>query len=173
MAKYIIDLLEDTQNIYITETTKDSVLATKDIDKSFLIPYTEPDREAIEDEVTEFWRIVGDMGVSTYEEVFGTENFWKVLNKMPYQEAKAKYEAWKREKDKICVGDEVEYECDGIVRFVVFGIVGNTAYGFKYPCDYDDVGEYCDIDMLTKTGRHFDYVEKLLEEIRGESHEHH
>ena len=31
--------------------------------------------------------------------------------------------------------------------------------------DYDDIGEYCDIDMLTKTGRHFDEVEELLKKM--------
>ena len=67
------------------------------------------------------------------------------------------------------MGDEVEYDLDGPVRFVVCGIVDNSAYGFKYPSDYDDVGEYCDIDMLDKTGRSFPEVAELLTKMKGES----
>ena len=56
--------------------------------------------------------------------------------------------------------DEVEHECDGIVRFVVTGFCGEMEFGFKHQCDYDDVGEYRDIEDLRKIGRHFDEVEE-------------
>ena len=136
--------------------------------------YTEPDRKAIEDEVWSLAREIAycmslqeciDTGMLHDDDIYNSAS--GVLEKLTYQEAKAKYEVWKRTKE-IRVGDEVEYECDGIVRFVVTGFCGETAFGFKYQCDYDDVGEYCDIEDLRKTGRHFDEVEELLKKMMEE-----
>lgn len=71
--------------------------------------------------------------------------------------------------DEIKAGDEVEYECCGeIVKFIVTGVNGSIAYGFKSPCEYHDVGEYSHIDGLHKTGRHFPEVVELLKKMRGE-----
>lgn len=130
----------------------------------------EGDRKAIEDEVWEFAKKIGSFnGLSKYDlgECFGHTTIQGVMTTYDiYREAKRKYEEWRKQKDEIRVGDEVEYECDGIVRFVVTGFCGETAFGFKYQCDYDDVGEYCDIEDLRKTGRHFDEVAELLEKMR-------
>ena len=167
--KYIIDVPEDMViksavngltlgiPILVSATQKEYILPTNIKIK----PYTEPDRKAIEDEVWEFcmntdWSWISEAGT-------------KPLKKYSYQEAKTKYEAWKKQKDEIRVGNEVEYVCgDETVRFVVIGLIKGKAYGFKYPCDYDDVGEYCDIDMLRKTGRHFDEAEELLKKMKEE-----
>lgn len=92
-----------------------------------------------------------------------------ICKKYTYSEAKAKYESWRKQNDEIRVGDEVEYECGGdIVRFVVTGFCGETAFGVKYQCDYDDVGEFCDIEDLRKTGRHFYEIEELLKKMKEE-----
>lgn len=73
------------------------------------------------------------------------------------------------DREQIRVGDEVEYFCGGNIRFVVCGIDNGVAYGFKYRPDFEDldIGEYCEINELKKTGRHFPEVEKLLEEMRS------
>lgn len=133
-------------------------------------PYTEPDRKAIEDEVWELVRLLINTNDSDLYEIFNHIDSEDVIEKMNYQEAKAKYEEWKKQKDEIRVGDEVEYVCcDETIRFVVTGINnGHWAYGFKYPCDYDESGEYCDLDQLRKTGRHFDEVAELLKKMKGE-----
>ena len=73
-----------------------------------LEPYTEPDRKTIEDEVWEFVRIITDMTEKQRIECFGgascdLDEYWT------YQDAKAKYESWKAEKDEIRVGDEVKH----------------------------------------------------------------
>lgn len=172
--KYIIDVPNNTQWIqWMNVSEKDGSAYFDYKAPEDLTPYVRSESyidglKKGQNEVWEFASMLMNMHHDVAEDIYWSMNGGKgieVAAEMTYQEAKAKYDAWKKKKDKICVGDEVEYECDGIVRFVVFGIVGNTAYGFKYPCDYDDVGEYCDIDMLTKTGRHFSEVEKLVEKM--------
>ena len=91
-----------------------------------------------------------------------------VANMFSYQEAKAKYDAWKKEKEEIRVGDEVEYEdC----KFVVTSEIGNKYHGI-HSSNGNLVrfgeGDYCGKDKCKKTGRHFDEVEELLEKMRGE-----
>lgn len=135
-----------------------------------IIPYIEPDRKAIEDEVWEFARRMISISGKEVSEMWGcTTNFGEVMHNTSYQEAKSKYEAWLKQKDEIKVGDEVEYEsCGEVVKFIVTGVNGSRVYGFKSPCEYDDVGDYSDIDGLHKTGRHFPEVAELLQKMRGE-----
>ena len=128
-----------------------------------LTPYNEPDRKAIEDEVWEFAR-----GLLNY-----TDDDWEVITNMllldiPYQEAKAKYEAWMKQKNEIHVGDEVEYEnC----KFIVTAEIGNKYHGI-HSSNGDLVsfgeGDYCSKDNCKKTGRHFPEVAELLQKMRGE-----
>ena len=115
------------------------------------------------------WEVL-QLDLPVFREIFGHD-----IDKMDYRDYKYKYDAWKKQKDEIHVGDEVEYFFGGNIRFVVCGIDNGVAYGFRYRPDFEDldIGEYCDIDELKKTGRHFPEVEKLLEKMRGESHEHH
>ena len=135
------------------------------ISKGDIEPYTEPDRKAIEDEVWELVRIITDMTEKQRIECFGgatcnLDKYWT------YQDAKEKYEAWLKKKEEIRVGDEVEYECCGeVVKFIVTGFIGSIVCGFKWPCGYDDVGDYCRIEDLRKTGRHFPEVEDLLKKM--------
>ena len=127
--------------------------------------YTETDRKTIEDEVWEFAWNIYSMDLEKYAEIFDVEGC-----PSNYQEAKAKYEAWKKQNDEIKVGDEVTYtSCGDTVTFIVLGKKKNKYYGFiPNAPDYDDVGEYCDADMLKKTGRHFPEIVELLEKIRGD-----
>ena len=186
MAKYIIDIPDEEEtmwegfngDLFIPITMNKGTKTWVNTDLK-MTPYTEPDRKAIEDEVWDFARRIicpsdcCEDSISRYiKEIFGKEG-WEtrgIFIEMTYQEAKAKYESWKAKRDELSqihVGDEVEYECCGeVVKFIVTGVIGSTVYGFKSPCGYDDVGEYCDIEDLRKTGRHFDEAEELLKKMR-------
>ena len=145
--------------LYRAKGFKSLVFDKNGLDK--LIPYIEPDRKAIEDEVWDFSMKTDFAWISEVGD--------KPLGDYSYQEAKAKYEAWKAESEQIRVGDEVEYECFGAtIRFVVCGIDYGVAYGFKYRPDFKelDIGEYGKIDELKKTGRHFPEVVELLKKMR-------
>lgn len=177
--KYIIDMSDE----YVME----SALYGKQLaipfyvnanDKSFFLPtglkvepYVEPDRKVIEDAQEEAWEFAKQVTIMTPDdkcELWGTSKYNTINFGYSYAEAKAKYEEWKKQKDEIHVGDEVEYECGGLNRFVVTGIYGRYAVGFKDEDDDIDVGDYCDIKYLRKTGRHFSDIEKLLKKMRGE-----
>lgn len=67
--------------------------------KDKLTPYTEPDREAIENEVWEFVKTLGSISQYQRKEMFGDVAYWYVLDTFNYQEAKAKYDAWKKQKE--------------------------------------------------------------------------
>ena len=154
--KYIIDIPEQ-----IAEASADYM---KKVGMS-IEPYTDSDLNPLVDEAVE--TIEKEVWQTAIEIDRNTDNYdWQ---DMTYQEAKANYESWKKEND-IHVGDEVEYVCcDETVRFVVTGISNNgIAYGFKYSCEYDESGEYCNLDQLRKTGRHFDEIEELLKKMKGE-----
>ena len=66
-----------------------------------LTPYTEPDRKAIEDEVWEFVRELihcnngKGMTDDELQSCFGYDLYSQVFKHLSYQEAKAKYEAWR------------------------------------------------------------------------------
>ena len=118
-----------------------------------LEPYTEPDRKAIEDEVWEF-------GMNT-DWSWVSEIDTKPLREYSYQEAKEKYEAWKKQKDEIRVGDEVVYHGN---KYVV-GYVGADEVYHIVDRNWIRVvvqGDY----QIFKTGRHFDEVEDLLKKIK-------
>ena len=132
-----------------------------------LTPYTEPDRKAIEDEVWEFAGHLINVSPSVTEDIYWSMNGGKgigVAVEMTYQEAKARYDSWKQEKEEeIHVGDEVE-DNDG-TRGIVFGINGTDLLGV---CWEDErmshffwPKTYC-----RKTGRHFSEAEDLLKKIR-------
>ena len=121
-----------------------------------------------EDNAWEFAMTCLKMDGADFYKCFG-DSMVDCLTKLSYKEAKDKYELWKAEREQIRVGDEVEYECCGeLVTFVVTGTDGKRAYGFNIFCDFDDVGEYCDIEDLRKTGRSFpeiaDVLKKMMEE---------
>lgn len=122
-----------------------------------LTPYTEPDRKAIEDEVWRFAR-----GLLNY-----TDDDWETITNMllldiPYQEAKAKYEAWKKKKNEIRVGDEVTLDYN--VRLVVVTIDnGTSVQGID---ENGECFECIELKELEKTGRHFDEIEELLKRMK-------
>ena len=123
--------------------------------------HTEPDRKAIEDEVWEFVRIITDMTEKQRIECFGgascdLDEYWT------YQDAKAKYEEWKKSKDDIHVGDEVtDNELDEI------GVV--TYANDSYCCVlWSDgvVSEEVRKSEFRSTGRHFNITHELLKKMK-------
>jgi hypothetical protein len=168
--KYIIDLNPDCVDggflrMPIRVAGEDQWIKTK----ALFTPYTEPDRKAIEDEVWSLAREIAycmslqaceDAGMVSEDDIYDSAT--GVLEKLTYQEAKARYDDWKKGEDKIRVGDEVTSEYgDG----VVLDIVGRVIHilGKDGICNEYAEGEYA------KTGRHFDEVEELLKKMKGES----
>lgn len=153
--KYIIDVPDNTHWIqWIMEGTKDHhpYAGWKHVED--LIPYDEPDRKAIEDEI---WNFIMNTDFAWVSEVGD-----KPIGAYSYQEAKAKFEAWKKHKGEIHVGDEVTSKFgDGVVIDIVADesvhILGKDGHWNEYA-----EGEY------RKTGRHFNEVEELMKKMRGE-----
>lgn len=91
-----------------------------------------------------------------------------------FAEGRKRTELSELQGDEIRVGDEVFYEDPVKSKFVVFRIQeldGFTLAG-GYSLDPDssaiDGWNYCDMRMLKKTGRHFDSITKLFEEVSNE-----
>ena len=166
--KYIIEIPDERERDYIAETPfgKRLFFPLRITDVAYSLPthlhveeYTDVNREEIENEVWEFAR-----GLLNY-----IDDDWEAIANMllldiPYQEAKAKYDVWKQEKEKVHVGDEVQITVDGS-RCIVWGIESGSA-----ALIFEDggLGQF-PINKLIKTGRHFDEVEDLLKKLRGES----
>ena len=180
MAKYIIDIPDEHESDYIAETPfgKRLFFPLRITDVTYILPihlqveeYTDDNREEIENEVWGFVRrAFWDM---TQEDIDQCYDGWFPDS---YQEAKAKYETWKKEKEEIHVGDEVQYSLAGYeYTFIVLGKENDTLYGIRSDCKdgLDDVYDGWDTcnksdHTLVKTGRHFDEVERLLERMKAE-----
>lgn len=170
--KYIIELedepmkgtFEKDVNYYRCKQVPYWSLSEAMINK--LTPYPEPDRKAIEDEVWEFASMLMNMHPDVAEDIYWSMNGGRgigVAAEMTYQEAKSKYEAWKKQKDEIHVGDEVTSKFgDGVVIDIVADesvhILGKDGHWNEYA-----EGEY------RKTGRHFPEVAELLEKMREDT----
>lgn len=171
--KYLIEVPDETGQAYYN-----------------IAPYTEPSQKAIDlqhahdienvarmnyskgaEDAWEFARRIicpsdccEDSISSHMKEIFNKDG-WEIrgiFNDLSYQEARDKYDAWKKQKDEIRVGDEVTSKFgDGVVIDIVADesvhILGKDGHWNEYAD-----GEYC------KTGRHFDEVEKLMKRMREE-----
>ena len=140
-----------------------------------LTPYTEPDLnplvdeavETIENEVWEFVRIITDMTECERKECFGGSTC-DLDEYVTYQEAKAKYEAWKKKKEEIRVGDEVKFLSLAKSGVVVSeddtpNVVGDKAFNVVW--EDGSTGYHYKKDLF-RTGRHFDEVEELMKKMR-------
>lgn len=119
-----------------------------------LTPYTESDRSVIEGEVWEYaWKIF-----------LTPEDFGATMGDS-YQEAKAKFEAWKKRKDDIHVGDELKD--DENIRAVVLDIRDEDYMSYEVFTENGIMDEW-QRGIVVKTGRHFSEIEELLKKMRGE-----
>ena len=151
--KFIIDLPD--------EIAEASVRYWKETTDMTLAPYIEPDCEAIEDEVWELARIVTSMNMQDYMQCFGED----AALVMTYQEAKAKYEIWKRDKEEIHVGDEVKPKTSQRKGTVISEGIEYVRVLLFEDVDYPFISAWEKKNVI-KTGRHFDEVERLLERMR-------
>lgn len=171
MAKYIIDIPE--------ELAKASEEYWEKSTGMILVPYTEPGQKAIDlqhahdienvarmnyskgaEDVWEFVRTVTDMTEAQRMQCFGSATC-DLDEYYTYQEAKAKYEAWKKKEEDIRVGDEVVYHGN---KYVV-GYVGADEVYHIVDQNWIRVvvqGDY----QIFKTGRHFNEVEELLKKMK-------
>ena len=172
MAKYIIEFEDEPcmrkggVNYYTCKSVPWCELGETIINK--LTPFTEPNREAIENEVWSLAREIAycmslqeciDTGMLHDDDIYDSAS--GVLEKLTYQEAKAKFEAWKAEREQIRVGDEV------IDKDVGKAIVTNIVFEVCSVLWFDgSVSEDVPLGDLHKTGRHFDEVEELLEKMK-------
>lgn len=169
MAKYIIDIPDDSDTKYTyDQDTKELKFPSPRIDFTNLmgleivlknvIPYTEPDRKAIEDEVWKFAKYCCD--IMDYE--------WQLDT---YQQAKGKIEAWKKQEDEIHVGDEIE-QLTATGNPVGLKCVATKIVDDEILKGVTQTGEVvtCSSQIKRwwrKTGRHFDEIEELLKKMRN------
>ena len=167
--KYIIDVPEDR-----ISAGRLRVLADMENSMTYWIETgirVTPHEES-SDTAEDAWKMVshilkdtadGGMSWDDIEDCFGT-NTISGIAEMSYAEVREKYDAWKKKKGEIKVGDEIynnEYtERKGVIIF--------------------DLGDYCtfmeadgrvhvlDKSKACKTGRHFPEVAELLKKMREE-----
>ena len=167
--KYIIDVPEDR-----ISAGRLRVLADMENSMTYWIetgirvtPYEEPSGT-----VEDVWKMVchilkspdvGGMSLDNLEECFGT-NSLSHIGEMSYVEVREKYDAWKKQKDEIHVGDEVNV--DGY-KGVVTWVNETHAEGF---CIFKThlTRFYRMIGNLVKTGRHFEKAVEFLKEMKEE-----
>ena len=167
--KYIIDVPEDR-----ISAGRLRVLADMENSMTYWIetgirvtPYEEPSGT-----VEDVWKMVchilkspdvGGMSLDNLEECFGT-NSLSHIGEMSYVEVREKYDTWKKQKDEIHVGDEVNV--DGY-KGVVTWVNETHAEGF---CIFKThlTRFYRMIGNLVKTGRHFEKAVEFLKEMKEE-----
>ena len=127
--------------------------------------YTEPDRKAIEDEVWELADYMCKMSPTERTLCFAFEYPSEVTTNLTYQEAKSKFEKWVEKDGTFDTGDEV-YDKEIDSKGVILRRYNSDTLDILW--DDGSAGETIGIKAITKTGRHFDEVEELLKEMRGE-----
>lgn len=124
-------------------------------------------KDSVENEVWKFVEKLEYLTVGETEDCFDVEYDGTpfVAGMFSYQEAKARYEAWKKQKDEIHVGDE--YSDVGEV-FVVTNINNSDIASVIFTDGSVDEFSKKELRECRKTGRHFPEVAELLEKMRGE-----
>jgi len=177
MAKYVIEIPDERVGDFVGSThllmpyTMAEHKGHHDTGLS-LTPYTEPDRKAIEDEVWEFATICTKMNGADSVDVFGGFSLDSFTN-YSYQEAKAKYEEWRKRKDEIRVGCEVQHKKMPGLKIYVTDMDDNSFGGFALcsvedVCDYGDRFSECNVHQYKPTGRVLPNIVELLKKMKEE-----
>lgn len=183
--KYIIDIPKEYESDWVNKSSRLGFELCFPInetatDKKYHIPtglklepYTEPDRKVIEDEVWEFVKQFECMTFREIEDCFDAEYDCVpfVANMFSYQEARDKYEAWKKEKEELHIGDEVFFKGDSRKeKAIVLRLYQPKMYKPISDVLWADgsVETKVLVENLMHTDRHFDEVERLLERMRKE-----
>jgi len=163
--KYIIDIPDGMTCINALKYEDSKCVAARSYIIPDLTPYTEPDKESTVNEVWDFVKALYGLSDEELYEIFP--------NGYPYEitcsEAKAKYDAWKRKKEEIRVGDEVVYADDpNKEKAIVLRLYQPKQYRTLADilCEDGTVVKMIKVENLVWTGRHFDEVEELLKKIK-------
>ena len=159
--KYVIDIPDDIYHVVLMNGVGQTCSFHK---KSDLMPYTELNRKAIEDEVWEFAATCTKMSGADSVDAFGDYSIGS-FTKYSYQEAKSKYKEWKRRKDEIYVGDEVEFYNGEKLLVTNTDLSDDYVQGISKEGECYEIIEKADI---RKTGRSFPEVIELLEKMKEE-----
>lgn len=180
MAKYVIELddepcmRENGYNFYTCKTVPWWSISDMIINR--LTPYTEPDRKTIEDAQEEAWKMASKclwtITNSQSRVIFGMDGVY-VPRDLSYQEAKARYETWEKQKDEIHVGCEVYYKELPELKIYVTDMDDNSFGGFALcrvedVCDYGDRFSECNVYQYKPTGRMLPNIVELLKKMKEE-----
>ena len=177
MAKYIIDIPDEYEKCYVQSPSETLYIPMQVGTHNYndwvgtglsVTPYTEPDEDEIRQMAhEEAWDFMYELFFKEYSElndIFGTQSRTEIMSSMTYAEAKTIYDKWKKEKEEIRVGDEVIIKSDGVKGVVLDeDLCGEFSVFTENGC----CEAYRKIHF-EKTGRHLDFVERLLEEMREE-----
>lgn len=178
--KYIIEIPDDNYDMYTyNNELRIPWILGENSTKHWLhtglkvTPYTEPDHKAIEDEVWDFMRFMFQFmdSVDRFKCFGGYVSANSVVRDMTYQEAKARYDTWKKQKEEIRVGDEVFYLDDpDKEKAVVLRRYQPPQYKplVDILCEGGILIKQVVVENLVRTGRHFDEVEELLNKMKEE-----
>ena len=140
-----------------------------------LTPYNESEAEQRgQEEAWELARHLYNVSPDVTESIYRSMNGGKGLGvalEMPYAEAKAKYDAWRKLKDELQIGDEVKHDKYG--RCVL--LEKRDLIGAELWHVIDGTGKVCQINrrhIIGKTGRTFPEVAELLEKMRNPDADH-
>ena len=155
-----------------------------------LEPYTEPNednamwmdgyKKGVEAGRDDAWELAGDIAyrIMSYGDCLDAnmldknENYSSpngVLDKLTYQEAKDKYDAWKKQREEINIGDEISCPGKLYVEAVVIGMDDDDdLYIIWKQSGKIDMIESSQRKHWVKTGICFPEVEELLKKMRGE-----
>ena len=169
MAKYVIEIPDERIGDFVGSThllmpyTMAGHQGSHDTGLE-LTPYIEPDQKVVEDEVWEFARNLLNYTNDDWDTI---ENML-LVDKCSYQEAKAKYDAWKVECEQIHVGDEVFHKDYPNDKVVVTRLYQSGFLCADILFSSGEIDEEIMVDKLIKTGRHFPEVAELLKKMREE-----
>lgn len=111
-----------------------------------------------------------ELSTSMLEEIFGTRNHFAIMRDFTPQEAKAKIEAWKKQKEEVKVGDVLK---DFIGQFCIVTSVHDNLHqvsllwksGVVSTRSKDEIRE-----SYEKTGEHID-LDAIFEQLGGKKND--
>ena len=165
MAKYIIDIPEKEMvyiNIWKYKDDGKRVWANT-YTTSDLRPYTASESyiDGLSKGQKEVWGFLKALYILSDEELY--EIFPNgCAYEMTYSEAKAKYDAWKKSKEEIRVGDEVETKSGNKACVLYANPDGTQMFVFKA----DGTAAWWSKGAIHKTGKNHPEVDELLKKMR-------
>ena len=145
--KYIIDVPDEVAFIKLAKPYNVYYGDQELIEKDQLTPYTKFKKDT-ENEVWDFVRSCLVMDGFDFVEAFDSCSYINLLE-YSYQEAKAKYEAWLKQKDELNFGDEIISVDD--VKAVMFDRADNES--IHVMTEHGCVEQWKNLDVVKKTGK--------------------